>query len=46
MQTIAEFASNLTANIKFSKRPSVFFLTSNKFITQSENAAAKNYLVE
>ena len=31
MQTTAEFASNSTANIKLSKRPSFFLLTSNKF---------------
>ena len=42
MQTTAEFASNSTANIKLSKRPSFFLLTSNKFITKSKNVAAKN----
>ena len=41
MQITAEFASNSTANIKLSKRPSFFLLTSNKFITKSKNAAAK-----
>ena len=34
MQTTAEFASNSTANIKLSKRPSFLLLTSNKFITK------------
>ena len=42
MQTTAEFARNSTANIKLSKRPSFFLLTSNKFITKSKNVAAKN----
>ena len=37
----AEFASNSTANIKLSKRPSFLLLTSNKFITKSKNVAAK-----
>ena len=41
MQTTAEFATNSTANIKLSKRPSFLFLTSNKFITKSKNVAAK-----
>ena len=41
MQTTAEFASNSTANIKFSKRPSFFLLTSSKFITKSKNVADK-----
>ena len=41
MQTNAEFASNSTANIKLSKRPSFFLLTSNKFITKSKNAVDK-----
>ena len=41
MQTTVEFASNSTANIKLSKRPSVLLLTSNKFITKSKNLAAK-----
>ena len=42
MQKNAEFARNSTANIKLSKRPSFLLLTSNKFITKSKNAAAKN----
>ena len=37
----AEFASNSTANIKLSKRPSFFLLTSNKFITKSKNVQDK-----
>ena len=41
MQTTVEFASNSTANIKLSKRPSFLLLTSNKFITKSKNVAAK-----
>ena len=41
MQTTAEFASNSTANIKLSKRPSFFLLTSNKFITKIKNVADK-----
>ena len=41
MQTTAEFASGSTANIKLSKRPSFFLLTSNKFITKSKNVADK-----
>ena len=41
MQTTVEFASNSTANIKLSKRPSFLLLTSNKFITKSENVATK-----
>ena len=42
MQTTVEFASNSTANIKLSNRPSFILLTSNKFITKSKNMAAKN----
>ena len=41
MQTTVEFASNSTANIKLSNRPSFLLLTSNKFITKSQNVAAK-----
>ena len=41
MQTTAEFASNSTANIKLSKRPSFLLLTSNKFITKSKNVTTK-----
>ena len=42
MQTTAEFASNSTANIKLSKRPSFFFLlTLNKFFSKGKNVAAK-----
>ena len=41
MQTTVEFASNSTANIKFSKRPSFLLLTLSKFITKSKNIAAK-----
>ena len=41
MQTTVEFASNSTANIKLSKRPSFLLLTSNKFITKSKNVADK-----
>ena len=48
MQTTAEFASNLTANIKLSKHLSFYFLlTSNKFFTKRKNVVAqKNYVVE
>ena len=41
MQTTPEFVSNSIANIKLSKRPSFLLLTSNKFITESKNIAAK-----
>ena len=41
MQTTAEFASNSTANIKLSKRPSFLLLTSDKFIRKSKHVAAK-----
>ena len=41
MQTTAEFASNSTANIRLSKRPSFILLTSNKFIRKSKSVAAK-----
>ena len=41
LQTTAKFASNSTANIKLSKRPSFLLLTSSKFITKSKNVAAK-----
>ena len=42
----AEFASNSTAKIKLSKRPSFFFfVTSNKFITKSKNVADKTLCV-
>ena len=41
MQATVEFASNSTANIKLSKRPSFLLLTSNKYITKSKNVAAK-----
>ena len=41
MQTTTEFASNSTANIKLSKRPSFLLLTSNKFITEIRYVAAK-----
>ena len=41
MQATVEFASNSTANIKFSRRPSFSLLTSNKFITKSRNVVAK-----
>ena len=41
MQTTAEFATNSTANIKLSKRPSYLFLTLNKFIMKSKDVAAK-----
>ena len=40
----AEFASNSTANIKLSKRPSFLLLTSNKYITKSKNVAAKKIM--
>ena len=48
MRATAEFASNLTANIKLSKHLGFFFLlTSNKFFTKSKTAAAKKiYVVE
>ena len=41
MWTTAEFISNSTANIKLSKHPSFFLLTSSKFITKSKNVAPK-----
>ena len=41
MKTTAEFASNSTANIKLSKRPSFLLWTSNKFITKSKKFATK-----
>ena len=41
MQATAEFAGNSTTYIKLSKRPSFFLLTSNKFITKSQNVAVK-----
>ena len=41
MQATAEFAINSTTNIKLSKRPSFFLLTSNKFIMKSKTVAAK-----
>ena len=41
MQTTAEFASNSTANIRLSKRPSFLLLTSKNFITKGKNVAAK-----
>ena len=41
IQTIAEFASNSTANIKLSEHLSFFLLTANKFFTKSKNVAAK-----
>ena len=41
MWTTAEFISNSTANIKLSKHPSCFLLTSSKFITKSKNVASK-----
>ena len=41
MQTTAEFASNSTANIRLSKRPSFLLMTSKNFITKSKNVSAK-----
>ena len=41
MQTTAELASNSTANIKFSKRPSFFSLDFEQVLYEKKNAAAK-----
>ena len=41
MQTTVEFASNSTANIRLSKRPSFLLMTSKNFITKSKNVSAK-----
>ena len=40
-QCTAEFNSNSTANIKFSKHPSCFFMTLNRFFTKRKDIAIK-----